>query len=463
MISPNGGGARPLPPRLLALVLVACASSCTVAPPEDESALVSNLTPAERRVRARLVREASEAVGITNALVVAGVANSETGMAQCWSELMWACEGPYSADCDGPVVAGAGDGPCEDMEGGLGMFQFDAGTYDETLAREGERILTIEGNVQAGIDFIIGMVKRSTYIPDVATDEEAIAWINAVRPWNALWTPWIQTVVRYYNGCIPGVCGVYDTRFANYARKSIDLLEELGAEFWYGAGAGCGPIPTEGATIDDADPCFGAGGDPQYWRDEADGFADGLLWTNATAAASPANYAIWTLKLSAPGDYLLEAYTDATFAESMLAAYDVAHDGRVSTEIVDQTAVDGFAPIGVFHFAAAGDEHVRLDDDTGEPGSGMTALVADALRVTPVRLDDPDAGASDGGVEAGVPDGGDADAGAAEDAGATPPSGEGGRCSVGATRGQRSRAGHALVLVALACVTRRARRARAAR
>jgi hypothetical protein len=443
---------------LLAGGLAVAFAGCIAAPSEDEddvSALVSNLTAEERRVRAGLIRDAADEVGLYNGLIIAGVANAETGMSQCWSELTWACEGPYSADCNGPVVAGAGDGPCELEQGGLGMFQFDAGTYAQTLEREGDRVLLIDGNVQAGIDFIIGMVKRSMYIPDVATDEEAIAWLNAVRPWNALWTPWIQTVVRYYNGCIPGVCGAYEARYENYGTKSITLLIELGAAFWYGAGAGCGQIPAEGATIDDADLCFGAGGNPAYWRDEAAGFDGSLLWTNATAAAAPSNYAIWTLRFSVPGDYLVEAYTDTAFAESMRAAYDVSHDGTVSVATIDQSAFDGFTPLGVFHFAANGDEHVRLDDDTGEPGSGMTGLVADALRVTPVASV-PDGGVgTDGGV---MPDG-------EVDAGTTPS--HGGGCS--ATSQQQSTTEMVfVVLLALACVerrrvTRRVQRARSAR
>ena len=33
----------------------------------------------------------------------------------------------------GPIIAGGADGPCADMQGGLGMFQFDAGTYQQTV------------------------------------------------------------------------------------------------------------------------------------------------------------------------------------------------------------------------------------------------------------------------------------------------------------------------------------------
>lgn len=441
---------------IIALCFMLFQAGCSAGFEEDEHVgrLESNLTAAQRRVRAGLIRDASDEVGVYNGLLLAGVANNETGMSQCWSELTWACQGPYSADCQGPVVAGAGDGPCELEQGGLGMFQFDGGTYAMTLEREGDRILSIAGNVQAGIDFIVSMVKRSMYIPDVSTDEEAIAWINAVRPWNALFLPWIQTVVRYYNGCIPGVCGAYDARFENYWDKTVDLLEELGPAFWYGEGEGCGAIPSGGATIDDEDFCFGAGGNPQYWRDEADGFGGYLLWTNATASANASNHAVWTLKLATPGDYLLEVYTDTSFAESMLAAYDVTHVGGTTSAIVDQSAIDGFQPLGVFRFSGEPGEQVRLDDNTGEPGSGMTAVVADALRVTPVQTGE------DGGMT--VPDAGTPlpDGGADADAGVEPPPRHGGRCSTSASRAVT--APHALLLV-LALTLRARRRAPRAR
>ncbi|MCA9614322.1 MAG: hypothetical protein KC586_16315, partial [Myxococcales bacterium] len=87
----------------------------------------SLLTAAQRRVRAGEIRDAAAANGITQGWLLAGIADAETRMSHCWSELTWACQGPNSSDCGGgPVVAGAGDGPCSLRQGGLGMFQFDA-------------------------------------------------------------------------------------------------------------------------------------------------------------------------------------------------------------------------------------------------------------------------------------------------------------------------------------------------
>src|SRR5688572_22814256 len=70
----------------------------------------SNLTAAQRRARAAQIRDAAFANGMTEGYLLAGIADSETSMSHCWSELTWACMGPHSADCGGPVVAGAGDG-----------------------------------------------------------------------------------------------------------------------------------------------------------------------------------------------------------------------------------------------------------------------------------------------------------------------------------------------------------------
>ncbi len=215
---------------LLALLLVGC-----VAPaPElgDVAASESTLTAAERRVRAAQIRDAAAANGITQGYLLAGIADAETQMSHCWSELTWACMGPNSADCGGgPVVAGAGDGPCSLRQGGLGMFQFDAGTFEDTLAREGDRVLSIAGNVAAAVDFVVAMVIRSAYVAGVSTREEAIAWINQVRVDNGQWDAWIRTVTHYYNGCAPSY-SCWTSRYAHYRDNTSGVYGEMGAAFW---------------------------------------------------------------------------------------------------------------------------------------------------------------------------------------------------------------------------------------
>jgi MYXO-CTERM domain-containing protein len=214
------------------LPLVLLAGGCFGEAPAD---LVdegrSSLTAAQRRVRAGQIRDAASASGITQGYLLAGIADAETQMSQCWSELTWACQGPYSSDCGGPVVAGAGDGPCSLREGGLGMFQFDAGTFDDTLRREGSRVLSIAGNVAAAVDFVIAMVIRSVHISGVDSRAEAIAWINGVRIGNSRWAPWITTVTHYYNGCAPSY-SCFSSRYARYRDHTSDVYGEMGGTFW---------------------------------------------------------------------------------------------------------------------------------------------------------------------------------------------------------------------------------------
>jgi hypothetical protein len=198
----------------------------------DPGVIESTLTAAERRVRAGQIRDAASAEGIEQGWLLAGIADAETNMSHCWSELTWACMGPNSDDCGGgPVVAGAADGPCSARQGGIGMFQFDAGDFDDTLRREGDRILSIAGNTQAAVDFVVAMVIRSAYVSGVEDREQAIAWMNRIRVDNEEWDAWIRTVTHYYNGCSPSA-SCFTGRYAHYRDRTRDVFDEMGAEFW---------------------------------------------------------------------------------------------------------------------------------------------------------------------------------------------------------------------------------------
>lgn len=230
---------------LLSFALIGSGCAADAAPivwddsPEEVGAVQSLLTATERRARAAQIRDAAAANGITQGWLLAGIADAETRMSHCWSELTWACQGPNSADCGGgPVVAGAGDGPCSLREGGLGMFQFDAGTFEDTLRREGDRVLSIAGNVAAAVDFTTAMVVRSAYVPGVDNREQAIAWMNGVRIGNDRWDPWIRTVTHYYNGCAPSY-SCWTQRYGHYRDNTTGVYSEMGVTFWeVGPGAG---------------------------------------------------------------------------------------------------------------------------------------------------------------------------------------------------------------------------------
>lgn len=394
---------------LLALGSVA-QDGCAPNEDDDIAFIQARLTAAERRARLTQIRDAAAANGLVNGVLLAGIAEAETGLAHCWSEATWACMGPSSTDCGGgPVIAGAGDGPCALMQGGLGMFQFDAGTFDQTLAREGDRILLIAGNVQAAIDFTVAMVIRSTYIPGVDTREQALAWMNSVVVDGAGHMQWIQTVTHYYNGCVPGSCSVYDTRFAHYDSALRTVWTEMGEAFWSMAmPPTCDPVPLAGRVIDDGDACVFLGGDLRFWRTASDaGYGGSLRWTHTTDDLAPANYAIWRIVVDVPGDYELFAHTDPAYSQSAMARYLVTTDTGDDTVPVDQRAAP-IQSLGTFALAAETEYAVRVDDNTGEPLASDVQLVVDALDVRPSVAPETDAGAPsdrDGGVGG---DGGDA-------------------------------------------------------
>jgi hypothetical protein len=246
-------------PRLL--VLVPLVTSACIGDPGDAedtepdvAEVVAELSAAQKLPRYAKIRDAARAQGIPNkAFLLAGIANDETGLAQCWSEATWACQGPSSPDCGGgAVIAGSADGPCGNQQGGLGMFQFDAGTYWDTLDLYGNEVLTVAGQVTSAIDYVTHMVKISAYTTNAETDAKARAWINNFDIDNAvLRDQWISTVVRYYNGCQPG-WSCWGPRYKTYTDGLWLAVDEPGGlGFWAsGSGTSCNGSPTTVGAID---------------------------------------------------------------------------------------------------------------------------------------------------------------------------------------------------------------------
>ena len=146
----------------------------------------------------------------------------------------------------------------------------------------------------------------------------------------------------------------------------------------------CGTIGLSGGVIDNGDACFVDGGPATGLRSVTTaGYNDNLVWTHTTDDATEQDFAEWSFNFASEGRYLVEAYTSAAFAESKQAAY-VVHAGVTDTTVtVDQTAADGWQPLGTFDFAQGAHQYVHLGDNTGEPGSAAIQLVFDAVRVTP--------------------------------------------------------------------------------
>jgi len=382
------------------IAVLCLASGCLTGPGGEELDLEDQVKSrslelsAEKRLeRVTAIRDVSAGMGVLNGPLLAGIAESETNMAHCWSEATWACQGPASPSCDGgPVIAGAADGPCSARQGGLGMFQFDAGTYEQTLARDGEEILLLEGNIAKGVDFVLTRITEE--IPGAGEWQAAIDWMNSIpmQAGEPLMEAWASMIVCRYNGCCSN-SSLCQERRRKYRDNAISIYNEYGPEFWNAAGA-CEPVPPEGRVLDERDPCYVAGGDPKFWRREAAGFEGDLDWTMTTDLEREANYGIWRLDVAEAGRYEIEVHLDGgVFGRSQMARYRVRHAGATDEVVIDQSAHEGFVSLGAFDFAAGGDQHVMLGDNTGEPNEAEISLLFDAIRLTPAgapAVDDED-------------------------------------------------------------------------
>lgn len=395
------------------------------------------LTAAQRKARAEIIRDTAAAVGMTNAALLAGIGEVETNFAHCWSEATWACKGPASSSCGGgPVIAGAADGPCSQQQGGLGMFQFDAGTYAQTIATYGPNIVTLQGNVDAVVPFLVKRAIES--VDGVNNQAEALAWMNSIKiqDGDPQYEAWLYFVAWRYNGC-KGCT----SQINKYRAGTNKLRDEFGPDFWKVASepVTCEPIGAAGRTIDETDGCFVKSGTPTSWyaSDKGDGGAS--LFTYTTDEPAPDNHATWELTFDVGGRYRVEVYTDASLAQTRAARYTVTHAGGATEVVIDQSAETGYRSLGEFDFVAGESFSVHLGDNTGEAyvSTAKIAIMFDSVRV--VSLDRP-------ADEGGTGDGDDED------------DQMGSGCSAGGSPGTPL----ALALVLGAFVRRRRGRARAA-
>jgi hypothetical protein len=280
------------------------------------------------------------------------------------------------------VIAGASDGPCSIQQGGLGLFQFDSGTFTDTINTYGADIVTIEGNVSAVVPFLVTRAIQS--IESVNTEEEALAWMNSIPvvAGDPLFEEWIYFVSWRYNGCKG--CSAQEGK---YRDGTLLLLDEMGADFWnVNVEDPCPLIPSGGATIEEDGDCYRASGPAQYWRDESAGSGGALQWTKTTADEEASNYGTWRLRFEEAGIYEIAVFTDTNvFGTSTQAAYVVTHAGGDETVVADQSATDGWIALGSFSFDADEAYEVRLNDNTGEEWAeepGGTRIMFDALRVS---------------------------------------------------------------------------------
>ncbi len=211
---------------VLAIVaLAACAGD------EETDVSIEALTTHQS---ADLIKEAARWWGITNPVVIAGVANHEVpGMNQCNPNF---CIGPATSECPNGIVIGGGDGTC--AAGGVGIFQLDRGTYWNTIdsyLAEGIDIRFTQGNAEAGIRHIVDDLRRcwATPIPLNASDAEVVAWINTAIPdGRPEFEVFLSCMAKHYNGCGPS-CSNHANVRAQYRAGVQSLINAYGWAYWY--------------------------------------------------------------------------------------------------------------------------------------------------------------------------------------------------------------------------------------
>ena len=353
-------------------ILVLCVA-CATEP--ATSTTEHGLTAVVKHERVTLIRDSAAEMGVYNAALLGGIATSETNLAHCQSEATFACMGPASSSCGGgPIIAGSADGPCSDMQGGLGMFQFDAGTYAQTIAAYGDDILTVEGNTAQAVAFVVDKVKLD--IAGATDWTSAVAWINSVPlvAGDPVTEQWASLIACRYNGCC-SQSATCTTRAKAYRDNAIDLVTSEGADFWHTADR-C-VFPDDGV-IDQRSLCYVAAGEPRFWRREVGGYNNDYEWTNSTAAAAPANFAQWLLRPGRATTYHLEVNLESGAATA--ATYQIVHAGITDTVTIDQSTATGFVRARRLRASPAMAPSTSCSATT--PATADQKLVFDALRVT---------------------------------------------------------------------------------
>jgi hypothetical protein len=388
---------------MMRLALLVTLATAAIAPPvhaQPDGPVF--LTSDQRRTRAELIRDSAATVGMTNGALLAGIGEVETNFAHCWSEATWACQGPASSSCDGgPVIAGASDGPCSAEQGGLGMFQFDSGTFSQTIATYGPDIVTMEGNVHAVVPFLVTRAIES--VEGVNTEAEALAWMNSItiQDGDPQYEAWLYFVAWRYNGCKG--CTAQINKYRDGTNK---LAGEFGPDFWKSTSTpvACDPIPAAGRTIEETDDCFHESGTVASWYQGDRGMNGTCIFTYTTDEATAENQATWNLVFEADGKYRVEVYTDGgDLGQSHQAKYVVTHAGGTTDVVIDQALTAGFQSLGDFDFTAGAPFSVSLGDNTGEAydPNAKISIMFDAIRVVPAGTPPGELGDMGGGCDAG--------------------------------------------------------------
>lgn len=148
--------------------------------------------------------------------------------------------------------------------------------------------------------------------------------------------------------------------------------------------ADCLPLPAEGGVIDEMDGCAQIMGASQYWRFvQGAGFGESLFWTNAFQSESHSNWVRWNLKLDAADRYEVEVYLEPTYSVYQEARYELKHAGQKTKIVLDQSGAQGWHSLGVYEFAAGGEQELALFDNSETAVADEQHISADAIRLTP--------------------------------------------------------------------------------
>jgi Peptidase family M23 len=273
------------------------------------------------------------------------------------------------------------------------------------------------------------------------------------------------TTIHLHYEIRQNISGIGDTPVPPYISLVASYEELLGV-----AAAPCAVIPPEGGTLDDSGPCARFYGPPASWRNVTEAGTEGNLhWTYAFDDTEPGNWAQWLSHFEEAGDYEVEVYVLAAYAQSEQARYVIRHEGQETAQTLDMSAAEGWRSLGSFHFGAEGDQFVAVYDNTGEALSDQRMIMFDAVRFTRQYPPEPvpEAG-NDVAVDVDVPDIGSEEAG--EEAGAAPPprttftNDEAEGCACSAVGARRTNGGViALASLLAASMLTRKRRRRVAR
>ena len=374
----------------------AVAAACGPASPEAGDDL--DVGHAEQQITSALMTARSNAIKsvhsthptINNPLLFAGIAYTETQMAHCQSEYnnqvsTYVCSGPYSADCGGAVTAGYWDGACSIEQGGLGMWQFDEGTYTQTINKwttsgywngQTHDVLDVEDSISAAIDFILFKAWYSDRTPYFSSYQAMYDWINGIRPidGNGDYETWLGFLAYNYNGQPWGSSG-WSTTKEKYRSHTRAVYDAMGGDsYWYGAGGG-----GFDETVDDSDSACSLYGNASWWWSVSGYGVNNQMhytWNNQSGVS---NYVYWNLDIPESGTYTFQVFVPSNHATTTSAWYAVYDGSSWHWHSVNQNAYyNDWVTLGT-HYVTAGTRYVYLQDATGET-TGTTKVGVDAVR-----------------------------------------------------------------------------------